>query len=111
MLGLDPLHVGVEIEFDQQIAKVGIGEQRDVVVAVPGDSVEFPGAGESAELRRGLEERDPLPASRQAMSQRHAEQAAAEDRVSVGRYSDMLHLSDEPGVAKPTVTSCFARCR
>ena len=35
---------------------MGVGEKRDVIMAIPGDVVDLPGAGEAAKLRGGFEE-------------------------------------------------------
>ena len=46
---LDPPHVLLESELGQQRSEVSVGEQRHVVVAIPDDAVEAPGAREAAE--------------------------------------------------------------
>jgi hypothetical protein len=63
---------------------MGIGEEGDVIVAVPGDSFNFPGAGEAAELGGGFEEGDALTGQGETVGECHAEDSTAEDCVVGG---------------------------
>ena len=50
----------------EHTAEVRVGEERHVVVAVPGDAPELPRRGEPPQLRVGLEQRDVAAALREA---------------------------------------------
>ena len=70
-LGLDPVDLVVQAELVEDGAEMRVGEQGHVVVAVPGDVADGPGAGEPADLSaasntvtcgragRGVRERQP----------------------------------------------------
>ena len=65
-----------------------VGQQRDVVVAVPGDVAELPGVGQAAEVVGRFEQRDALAALGQAEGERQAEHAAADDAQMFARVHD-----------------------
>ena len=77
--GFLPAEVGGEVEIVEQFSQARVGEQRDVVVAVPGDVAELPHVGESAEVRGGLDERYGMAGRGEQSGEFDPEDAAADD--------------------------------
>src|SRR5512135_2783058 len=86
-LSLHPADLLFEVKLRKQVAKSSVGQEGDVVMAVPGDIAELPFAGESAKLPRALKDRDALPALREAKRHGHSQDAAAHDAPMFFRVS------------------------
>ncbi len=65
-----------------------------MVMSIPGDVAELPGARETAELRSTFEDGDALSSLPEAMSEHQPEHAAADDapvfRMRLGNHTDRL---------------------
>ena len=62
---------------------MGIGKKRDMIMAIPDYITEAPGAGEATKMFGAFEERHLVAVASQAEGERHAENAAADDRPAV----------------------------
>ena len=88
-----------------------VGEQRHVVVAIPHDIAEAPGARQSAQVRRRLEDRDAVTMLGEAVGQREAEHPAPDDApMAAARSSQTLTRYVEDADADGGASSMTCPC-
>src|SRR5262249_47383389 len=75
--GFDPAHFFFSADSFEQPAQMAVAHQRHMVEALPMGIAELPGAREAAKLRSRFAEGDALALLRKAVSERHAQHAAA----------------------------------
>jgi hypothetical protein len=78
-LRFDPPHFLLEAEFGEERPCVGVGQQGNVIVPVPNDVADTPGAGEPPDVFGALEKGDVVAVLGKSVGKRQAEEAAADD--------------------------------
>ena len=58
---------------------MGVGHERHVIVAIPYDFAQLPGAGEAAQLRCSFKERNVLAGLGETVGEGHAQYSTADD--------------------------------